>query len=214
MRRQQEKVFEEQQKLEAERLEHARQMALVQEQIDTVIKAQREGQLSMERHDALEQRKADLVKALTRFSEAQARPLASGLTSTIAGSTVPVESTRISTEISAGSSNKESSEAVDRAAATKRAQLGDSAPALIVQKSSSEEEWQRQKDVEGASNEALDQIMEMIGLEEVKTQMLRIKSRIDTTIRQGTNVKDERFNIALLGNPGTGMKPVLSAYLW
>jgi hypothetical protein len=60
------------------------------------------------------------------------------------------------------------------------------------------------KDIEGASNDSIDCIMEMIGLEEVKAQVLRIQSKIDVTRRQNASFKDERFNIVLLGNPGTG----------
>jgi DNA replication protein DnaC len=51
--------------------------------------------------------------------------------------------------------------------------------------------------------------MDMTGLEDVKTQILRIKIKIDTAKRQDAPLKDERFNIVLLGNPGTG-KPSLS----
>lgn len=47
--------------------------------------------------------------------------------------------------------------------------------------------------------------MGMIGLEDVKSQVLRIKAKVDLSLRQGTDVKGDRFNIALLGNPGTGM---------
>jgi hypothetical protein len=65
-------------------------------------------------------------------------------------------------------------------------------------------EWQRQKDQENASNPAIDKIMEMIGLEDVKSQVLRIKSKVDTSIRQGTDLKTERLGLVLLGNPGTG----------
>jgi hypothetical protein len=71
-------------------------------------------------------------------------------------------------------------------------------------KSPSKTEWQRQKDQENAINPAIDQIMEMIGLEEVKQQVLRIKSKVETSIRQGTDLKKERLGLVLLGNPGTG----------
>jgi hypothetical protein len=52
--------------------------------------------------------------------------------------------------------------------------------------SPSKTEWQRQRDIENASNPAIDEIMEMIGLEAVKDQVLRIKSKVETCIRQGT----------------------------
>lgn len=58
--------------------------------------------------------------------------------------------------------------------------------------------------MEGASNAHIDAIMEMTGLEEVKAQVLRIKAKIDVSQRQGTSVTDERFNVVLQGNPGTG----------
>jgi hypothetical protein len=44
----------------------------------------------------------------------------------------------------------------------------------------------------------------MIGLENVKSQVLRIKAKVDTSIRQGTDLKKERLGLVLLGNPGTG----------
>ena len=73
--------------------------------------------------------------------------------------------------------------------------------------SAAKEEWERQKKLEGAVNPPIDAIMAMTGLEDVKKQVLRIKSTVDTSTRQGTDLKGERFNIAMLGNPGTGMAP-------
>ncbi len=73
------------------------------------------------------------------------------------------------------------------------------------EQSAAEADWQRQKDVEGASNDSIDTIMAMTGLENVKAQVLRIKAKIDLAQRQGASLKDERFNVVLLGNPGTGI---------
>lgn len=70
--------------------------------------------------------------------------------------------------------------------------------------SHSETEWQRQRDQENAHNPAIDKIMEMIGLEDVKAQVLRIKAKVETSIRQGTDLRKERLGLVLLGNPGTG----------
>jgi hypothetical protein len=70
--------------------------------------------------------------------------------------------------------------------------------------SAAKDEWERQKRIEGQSNEALDSLMDMIGLEEVKNNFLSIKAKVDTVVRQGVSLKDERFSAALLGNPGTG----------
>ncbi|KAI4276042.1 MAG: hypothetical protein L6R38_005763, partial [Xanthoria sp. 2 TBL-2021] len=73
-------------------------------------------------------------------------------------------------------------------------------------------DWEYQKRFENADNEHLDALMEMIGLESVKQQVLTIKTKIDTSIRHGVNVKDERFGAALLGNPGTGKTTVARLY--
>lgn len=72
-------------------------------------------------------------------------------------------------------------------------------------KSRSKTEWQRQKDQENAHNPAIDKIMEMIGLEDVKAQVLKIKAKVETSIRQGTDLSKERLGLVLLGNPGTGI---------
>lgn len=81
----------------------------------------------------------------------------------------------------------------------------------LPDQSPSEKEWQRQKDMENASNQAIDQIMEMIGLEDVKSQVLKIKAKIDTAMRQNVDFQKERFGVTLLGNPGTGMLRIFSA---
>ena len=70
--------------------------------------------------------------------------------------------------------------------------------------SSAKDEWEHQKELEGARNEALDSLMDMIGLEDVKDKFLSIKSRVDTAVCQNIDVSEERFGAALLGNPGTG----------
>ncbi|KAI1208325.1 P-loop containing nucleoside triphosphate hydrolase protein [Annulohypoxylon truncatum] len=85
-------------------------------------------------------------------------------------------------------------------------------PPTTENPSPAEADWQHQKDYENASNEALDSLCRMIGLESVKKEFLTIKARIDTSIRQGTDIKDERFGAALLGNPGTGKTTVARLY--
>ena len=79
--------------------------------------------------------------------------------------------------------------------------------------SAAKQEWERQKRLEGAINPPIDAIMAMTGLEDVKRQVLRIKTKVEASTRQGTNLKDERFNIAMLGNPGTGIAQTLLCYV-
>ncbi|KAI1386218.1 P-loop containing nucleoside triphosphate hydrolase protein [Hypoxylon trugodes] len=78
--------------------------------------------------------------------------------------------------------------------------------------SSAEADWKHQKDFENVSNEALDSLFKMIGLESVKKEFLTIKAKIDTFLRQGADTKDERLGAALLGNPGTGKTTVARLY--
>lgn len=67
------------------------------------------------------------------------------------------------------------------------------------------QEWKYLKHFEGARSEPLDELMGMIGLEEVKSEFLSVKSRVDTAIRQDVSLDKERFGCSMLGNPGTGM---------
>lgn len=66
------------------------------------------------------------------------------------------------------------------------------------------EEWERQKRDEDADNELIDELMELVGLEKVKEQVLAIKDKVEVYEKQGTDIKKERFNVIFQGNPGTG----------
>ncbi|KAK8123367.1 hypothetical protein PG999_003285 [Apiospora kogelbergensis] len=78
--------------------------------------------------------------------------------------------------------------------------------------SNAKEEWQHLKEMEGAQNEPLDELMGMIGLEDVKTEFLDIKSVVDTKVRQGVDFSKQRFGSQLLGNPGSGKTTVAKIY--
>ena len=60
-------------------------------------------------------------------------------------------------------------------------------------------------DQENAHNSAIDKIIEIIGLEDVKAQVLSIKAKVKMSIWQGTNLRKECLGLVLLGNPGTGI---------
>ncbi|KAF4948840.1 hypothetical protein FSARC_13634 [Fusarium sarcochroum] len=96
--------------------------------------------------------------------------------------------------------------------AQKNNQSPQSLPPRFDAISSAANEWKNMKETEGARNDALDRLMEMIGLESVKDQLLSTKSMIDTKLRQGFSLSGERFSCSLLGNPGTGKTTVARIY--
>ncbi|PVI08396.1 P-loop containing nucleoside triphosphate hydrolase protein [Periconia macrospinosa] len=78
--------------------------------------------------------------------------------------------------------------------------------------SEAKDDWNWQKKFERAENEALDELMDMIGLESVKQKFLATKTKVDTVVRQNVSLSGERFGAALLGNPGTGKTTVARLY--
>lgn len=66
-------------------------------------------------------------------------------------------------------------------------------------------EWERQKRELKEKNKALDQLMAMDGLEEVKSEFLKIKATIDEARKRKGWIKRQDLNLVLMGNAGTGM---------
>ena len=190
LQRKQQEAFELQQKRDAEQREHARQIEELDERIEMEVQALKDGQIKKERADAIQPEKADLATMTA---------LASRPVSSTTHSNDPPKNQKQERPDEMKQERRES------APPNSQSKSEESRPTFARRQSPSEEEWQRQKDTENASNAAIDSIMEMIGLEDVKSQVLRIKAKIDATTRQNSNLKNERFNISLLGNPGTGM---------
>jgi len=84
-------------------------------------------------------------------------------------------------------------------------------PFKKLPKSPSKQDWEHRKNIYGASNDAIDAIMEMTGLEDVKAQVLKFLSKIETSARQKVSLKRERFNVVFLGNPGTGENKIAAS---
>ncbi|KFA51101.1 hypothetical protein S40293_04737 [Stachybotrys chartarum IBT 40293] len=73
-------------------------------------------------------------------------------------------------------------------------------------------EWLRQKTVELAENTYLDRLMSLTGLEETKALFLHAKAKMQAAIRRGTDLDKENFDLAIIGNEGTGKSTVARLY--
>ena len=181
--------FERQQRQEQKEKEHKKKMSEIDDEIRFIREKIADDEKSKQMALALEQRLRDLKDArplVTSFKSPQTSPMRDteilGTSSLIAEDPSPL------------------GEKANRCVEKSRKEQHQHA----YSPSKSEREWDRQKGIEGASNDTIDALMKMTGLEEVKSQVLKIKARTDTALRQNTNMADERFGIVLLGNPGTG----------
>lgn len=227
----QRKEFEKQVKRDEEQKAHLARIAKLDEEIEAELEAQRERERARQRDNAILQKQRDLADAKARSAKQAASPPAPALAPS---NPQPVPSRSAPTPPQSPSSTDQPpslppsphAPAPDGPAqpslgllqrvlniwppspladeATKPAPSTDDDAPQPLPPSPSETEWQRQKDMDGADNASIDAIMAMTGLEDVKAQVLKIKAKIDVSQRQGTSVSDERFNVVLQGNPGTG----------
>ncbi|KAF9882882.1 hypothetical protein FE257_004919 [Aspergillus nanangensis] len=73
-------------------------------------------------------------------------------------------------------------------------------------------DWDYQKSYYNSQSPEIDALMDMVGLESVKSKFLTIKAKVDTAVRQDVDLSRERFGTVLLGNPGTGKATVARLY--
>lgn len=78
--------------------------------------------------------------------------------------------------------------------------------------SKAKEDWEYQKASWKKSNTALDELMDMIGLEVVKRKFVQLNTLFGTANRQGLDFSGERLGTVFIGNPGTGKSRVAEIY--
>lgn len=192
------KALEEKQKRDEKIQRHLKEVAKLDEEMEQIIRSMADARLDSEQKAILAQKRIDIAAAKERAESSQKPqhkhpPSTHNDKQTNPKNPPPEKSSPVSSRPVTSTPSQHSK---------LRDHILD---AVKHNQSSSKKEWQRQKDQENAHNPAIDKIMEMIGLEEVKAQVLKIKAKVDTSIRQGIDLKKERLGLILLGNPGTGI---------
>ncbi|TVY17684.1 NFX1-type zinc finger-containing protein [Lachnellula arida] len=203
------KAIAEQAKQEEDARKHQEAVRKYDEQIEQLAAGAKRQKLEAQRAAIIKQKEKDLANAKER-----ARKASTSAPVEEAAPVDPADPPPISIPGSwPASKNPENPSVAPKSTPQTRTLLHNHIKAATTHNASpSKTEWQRQKDQLNAVNPAIDEIMDMTGLEEVKSQVLRIKAKVDTSIRQNTDLKKERFGLVLLGNPGTGKTTVARHY--
>lgn len=192
------RALEEKLKRDEKIQKHLKEVAKVEEEIEQITQGMKDARLDSEQKAILAQKRTDLAAAKERVNRTQNShqkdPLGIYNDDHPNPRNLPFKK---SSQTSPGPTTSTPSQHSKLREHIKTAMEHNESP--------SETEWQRQKDQENAYNPAIDKIMEMIGLGDVKAQVLRIKAKVETSIRQGTDLRKERLGLVLLGNPGTGV---------
>ena len=203
----QEQEIDAQKKRESQQQAHLAQMDVLNAQINKERQAREDARLEQERLQAIKQKEDDLATLRAQRSTWQQMLSPSKILATASDIFSRTADGRtdgrdVKTTPDNAPSVKAQTTSQMPSSDTTLTPPGRSFPQLA--ESPTKKEWLRQKNIQGASNLSIDAIMDMTGLEEVKQKVLNIKTKIDVSIRQGASLKRERFNVVLLGNPGTG----------
>lgn len=197
------KALEIEEKRAREKSEHLAYMAKLDAMLDVERQKIQDAKISQERGAAIRQKEQDIEKARALadgkvYPSPQPQPESTDM-SAADPSTKPTRTTSAHPNSYKPIPTPELAEPKTQAGWPRR-------------ESPAKEEWESQKKLENASNDAIDSVMDMVGLEAVKVQILRIKAKIDVSVRQNSDMKEDRLNVAFLGNPGTGMLDLKSQY--
>lgn len=199
------KEFARQQKRDEEEAEHLRKKKEIDEQIVEQQQLLRDTQLKEERRNEIQQKLADLeeMKLMNRLPDP---PSSSNITSSQPSGPLSPAGSPSQQD---GSDSAPPVPTTPLPPQTKKAshdakRTGIETSATPSGPSPSETEWQRKKTIEGVVDLSVDSIMDMTGLEDIKSQVLQILDKIEVRNRQGTSFDKDRYNVTFLGNPGTG----------
>ena len=214
------KALKMQEKRARDEQEHAEHMARLDDMLVEERQRLKEAQLSRDRALAIEQKKTDLADAKAMNVVPSKAPSNSHSMSTTAstppkapesGQAGPTTGQELQPPGSANLAAKKQTTSTKKSSTQPPDSRKLTAPDWTKRRiSRAKEDWEYQKRIGNAHNGDIDALMEMIGLEEVKLQILQIKAKVEVSIRQNADLSKDRLNIAFLGNPGTGKFPDLS----
>ena len=170
--------------------EHLETIARIEKDIADQRSQAQDARAAREMKEAIERKQQELEEATRQANEKARAPRA----------TTPEASFKVPSSKTQDSSKQSTDEDFS---------AGSAHSPVLSPPSNAKLRWEHQKDIEGAMNAALDEIMGLSGLEEVKEKILSIKDKVDTSMRQGISLSQERFSVSMLGNPGTGKCSVL-----
>lgn len=190
--------FERQERQDREQHRHIEQMTELDNEIAREREKTRAAQLESERASVLSQKQQDLRDAADFAQRANTvtgpAPVAILHPTTAPASPPPVASATDKVKsFFRGVSNPNQPALASEPGKSTEATHSVGAAIAPKHQSSAKDEWERQKAIDGATNEAIDAIMDMSGLEKVKETVLDIKTTVETSQRQATSLKDRRY---------------------